>query len=401
MTRLSLAHYRREKASLPTVWHGNFASMINDDLERVAIVGSSQTQLRSAWGAMQHVDLLSATVSDLLLGSGFRIEDIDVVIDCGSDVLDGRSISNCGFLGAMGAHHKEESRVEEDGIFGAIYGANKVSCGSADVALVIAYSKPSESSVSAYYSTMSEPFYQRPLGLDHVSAAGLMANQYLIHSGATEEDLITIAFESWAKANRNKDVQMASAPTRDDIARAARIADPLTAPQLSRPVDGAVAILIAKESVARKLSDRPVWITGMGSAIDSHYLTERVPGKMRAAETATKFALKGAGISDINQFKLAEISATSSANEAMVVEALGFAEFGKAINCYNENSQVSINPSGGAIPADPIMATGLVRLHESYKQLSGGYGEIKFDKAIAHGAGGLGMQNHCVITLEA
>lgn len=374
---------------------------MNEDLERVAIVASAQTQLRSAWGAMQHVDLLGATVTDLLLGSGLRIEDVDVVIDCGSDVLDGRSISNCGFLGAMGAHHKEESRVEEDGIFGAIYGANKVSCGSADVALVIAYSKPSESSVSAYYSTLSEPFYQRPLGLDHFSAAGLLANQYLSNSKAAEEDLITIAFESWRKASLNKDVEMLAAPTRDDIARAVRIADPLTAPQISRPVDGAVAILIAKESIARKISDQPVWITGMGSAIDSHYLTERVPGKMQAAETATKFALRSAGISDVKQFKLAEVSATSSANEAMVVEALGFAPFGQAISCYAEGSNVSINPSGGAIPADPIMATGLVRLHEAYKQLSGGYGEIKFDKAIAHGAGGLGMQNHCVITLEA
>ncbi len=121
-----------------------FADMMNDDLERVAIVASAQTQLRSAWGSMQHVDLIGATVNDLLNGRGFQIDDIDVVIDCGSDVLDGRSISNCGFLGAMGAHHKEESRVEEDGIFGAIYGANKVSGGSADVALVIAYSKPSE-----------------------------------------------------------------------------------------------------------------------------------------------------------------------------------------------------------------------------------------------------------------
>jgi len=375
--------------------------MMNDDLERVAIVASAQTQLRSAWGSMQHVDLIGATVNDLLNGSGFRIEDIDVVIDCGSDVLDGRSISNCGFLGAMGAHHKEESRVEEDGIFGAIYGANKVSGGSADVALVLAYSKPSESSVAGYYSTLSEPFYQRPLGLDHISAAGLLANQYLTYSGATEEDLITIAFESWRKASHNKDVQMLAAPSRDDIARAVRVADPLTAPQISRNVDGAVAILIAKENVARKLSNKPVWITGIGSAIDSHYLTERVPGKMKAAETATKFALKSAGITDIKQFKLAEVAATSSANEAMVVEAMGFAEFGKAINCYGDNSAVSINPSGGAIPADPIMATGLVRLHEAYKQLSGGYGEVKFDKAIAHGAGGLGMQNHCVITLEA
>lgn len=375
--------------------------MKNNDLERVAIVASAQTAFKDSWGSMQHVDLLSSCVSELLLGSGFDIADIDVVIDCGSDVLDGRSISNCGFLGAMGAHHKEESRVEEDGIFGAIYGANKVSGGSADVALVIAYSKPSESSVAAYYSTIAEPFFQRPLGLDHFSAAGLMANQYLTQSGATEEDLITIAHQSWQKALKNSTLGLTAAPTREAISQAQRVADPLTALQISRPVDGAVAILIAKENIARKLSDKPVWITGIGSAIDSHYLTERVPGKMRAAEAATKIALKASGAENISSFTLAEVTATSAANEAMVVEALGYAPFGKAASCYTDNSAVSINPSGGAIPADPIMATGLVRLHESYKQLRGGYGATQFNKAVAHGAGGLGMQNHCVITLEA
>jgi acetyl-CoA C-acetyltransferase len=228
-----------------------------------------------------------------------------------------------------------------------------------------------------------------------------MANQYLNASGASEEDLITIALESWRKASFNKSVEMATVPSRNDISQATRSADPLTSLQLSRPVDGAVAILIASEKFARRLSNKPVWITGIGSAIDSYYLNERVPGKMKAAQTATQMALKSAGVENINSFKLAEVSATSAANEAMVIEALGFAEFGKAVDCYDQNSAVSINPSGGALPADPIMATGLIRLHEAYSQLSGASGKSDFDRAIAHGSSGLGMQNHCVITLEA
>jgi len=59
--------------------------------------------------------------------------DVDFVIDSGSDILDGRSISNCGFLGAMGAHHKEESRVEEDGLWGAFYAVMKIAAGSAEI----------------------------------------------------------------------------------------------------------------------------------------------------------------------------------------------------------------------------------------------------------------------------
>jgi acetyl-CoA C-acetyltransferase len=48
------------------------------------------------------------------------------------------------------------------------------------------------------------------------------------------------------------------------------------------------------------------------------------------------------------------------------------------------------------------MATGLVRLAEAFLQLTGrvSYAPPGATTAIAHGAGGVGMQNHCVFTLE-
>jgi acetyl-CoA C-acetyltransferase len=61
-----------------------------------------------------------------------------------------------------------------------------------------------------------------------------------------------------------------------------------------------------------------------------------------------------------------------------------------------------VNPSGGSLPADPIMATGLVRLSEAALQLTGRVDHAPRDatSAIVHGAGGIGLQNHCVFTLE-
>jgi acetyl-CoA C-acetyltransferase len=48
------------------------------------------------------------------------------------------------------------------------------------------------------------------------------------------------------------------------------------------------------------------------------------------------------------------------------------------------------------------MATGLVRLSEAALQLAGRVeqGPEGASSAIVHGAGGVGMQNHCVFTLE-
>lgn len=365
------------------------------------MVASAQTVLRDAWSRLQHVDLIGGVVSDVLRGSGLDIADVDVVIDCGSDVLDGRSISNCGFLGAMGAHHKEESRVEEDGLFGALYATTKVACGAASVALVLAYSKPSESDVSAYYATLTEPFYQRALGLDHISTAGLMANQYLTLTDADEDALLRIAERAWSRAAGNPWVEQVPEVAPADVRASPLVADPLRSLQIARPRDGAVAVLLASEQVARRVTDRPVWVTGMGSAMDSHLLSDRRPGQLEACQAAARMAMSRAGLRDPSAFDLVEVSASSSATEAMVVEALGLAPAGHAVDCYTDDAVVDVNPSGGALPADPIMATGLVRLHEASARLAGRIGDTTPTRAIAHGAGGLGMQNHCVFTLEA
>ena len=169
---------------------------------RVSIISSAQTDLRPAWRDAQHVDLISAVVSEVFKGTGLGIDDVDFVLDSGSDVLDGRSISNCGFLGAMGAHHKEESRVEEDGLWALTYAANKVAGGSASVGLVVAYSKPSESDVRNYWTGLLEPFLQRPVGLDHEAAAGLYAQRYLAAAGLKADDLHAVSTRAWEAAAR-------------------------------------------------------------------------------------------------------------------------------------------------------------------------------------------------------
>jgi acetyl-CoA C-acetyltransferase len=376
--------------------------MSASDLKRVAVVSSAQTQLRESWAGVQQVDLIFSAVSDALRGASLGISDVDVVIDSGSDVLDGRSISNCGFLGSMGAHFKEESRVEEDGLWSAAYAMNKIAAGAAKVALVVAYSKPSEADVALYYSSLADPFYQRPVGLDHLSAAGLMANQYLSVTGLDEDVLADVAAYDWARAAANPLVETGEAPDRAAIAEAERVAEPLRLWQVSRPLDGAVAVVLAAEEVARRCTSNPVWLTGAGSAMDSHLLADRKPAELEACAQAAKTAYHRAGVSDPSAFHLAEVSAGSAADELMILEALGLAGVGKATELYGASAPLAVNPSGGAIPADPIMATGLVRLSEASRALAGQVdrGVPGAALAVVHGSGGLGMQNHCVFTLE-
>ena len=51
--------------------------MFSNSSNRVAVVASAQTQLRTAWPDRQHVDLISEAVVAVLKGSGIRLEDVD------------------------------------------------------------------------------------------------------------------------------------------------------------------------------------------------------------------------------------------------------------------------------------------------------------------------------------
>ena len=368
---------------------------------RVAVIASTQTELRTSWSGAQHIDLISAVVSQVFKGTGLDLDDVDFVIDSGSDVLDGRSISNCGFLGAMGAHHKEESRVEEDGLWAALYGVTKIASGAADLGLIIAYSKPSEADVDLFYSSQCEPFYLRPVGFDQRAASGIQAQRYLGEHRVSEGDLARLVVKRWSDAAARGRVAMESRPSTADVLNSKNVATPLKSLMMARPVDGAAAVLLGSEVIARRVARTPVWITGLGSSMDRHSFAARKPGALEACEMAAKRAYTNGGWTGPNKASLAEVCASSAVGELMVLESLGLAKFGRGMDLLDKGD-TAVNLSGGALPADPIMATGLVRLSEATRQLANPaeYGKTTPMSAIVHATGGVGMQTHCVFTLE-
>jgi acetyl-CoA C-acetyltransferase len=237
--------------------------------------------VRIGAGTAHRLDFCSG--GPVFKGTALDLDDVDFVIDSGSDVLDGRSISNCGFLGAMGAHHKEESRVEGDGL----YGAMSIASGAASVGLIIAYSKPSESDLNAFYATQCEPFYARPVGFDHRVATGLRARRYLADRKFAVGDLARLVVRRWTDAAATGRVQTGRPLTESEVIESDNAAAPLTQLMMSRPADGAVAVLIAAGDVARRAARSPAWISGLGTSAE--------PGALDACAAAATSALKHAG----------------------------------------------------------------------------------------------------------
>ena len=266
--------------------------------------------------------------------------------------------------------------------------------------LIIAYSKPSESEVSKFYSSQVDPFYQRPVGFGHLAASGIQAQRYINQNDVSTADLAAAVVRRWKDAADSDKVQISDLPDEAAVLAATNAARPLTSLMMARPVDGAVAVLLASEDIARKVSRTPVWITGKSDAIDHHAFAARTTGRLEACDAAAGRAFKQAGWKKTKKASIAEVSASSVVTEAMVLESLGIAKDGAGLD--PDNDKTTINRSGGSLPADPIMATGLVRLSEAVQQLSQPelYGLKAPTSAIVHGAGGVGMQTHCVFTLE-
>jgi acetyl-CoA C-acetyltransferase len=365
-------------------------------MPRVGILSTSMTQLRPAWSDAQHIDLISAVVTDVFKGTGLTLDDVDFIIDSGSDVLDGRSISNCGFLGALGAHHKEEARVEEDGLWGALYGVNKLRAGSS-IGLIVAYSKPSELDVSLYWSSMVEPFYQRPVGFNQHVALGIQAQRYMKASGVKDRDLAEVVAKRWAAAAEGGQVAIGSVPDADAVLASSEAAAPLTKLMVSRPVDGAVAVLLSTEDIARRLGRPPVFITGMGTSMDTHSFASRSATGLESVVNAAKMASGKAGW-NAAEADVVEVSGSSVVGELLALEGLGIAKAGKGLEAAQSDK---VNRSGGALPADPILATGLARLAAAADQLLQPQSAAAApSRAVVHATGGVAMQTNCVFTLE-
>jgi acetyl-CoA acetyltransferase len=104
------------------------------------------------------------------------------------------------------------------------------------------------------------------------------------------------------------------------------------------------------------------------------------------AELAARKALEMANLSGADQVDLVELAAANPVEEMILREALGLARSG--------DTKPAISPSGGALTGNPLMMTGLIRMGEVFRQLSGQAGERAVGgakRAIAHAS-----QGHCL-----
>ncbi len=377
-------------------------------MSRVAIVGAYQTKYSAALADENHQDLAYRTVKGVLEATGLKQQDLEIVINAGSDILDGRGISTYMMVEALGAQLTEETKVAEDGGYAALYAWMRIAAGSYDLALVIAYGKSSESHPHWYHNMNYDPFYGQPLGLDLLNAAALQANAYSQKFGITEEQAARVVIKNLRNAKNNPFALRKGDYSLEEVMASPYLATPIKELDAYPVTDGACALIMASESKAKELGLKPVWVDGLGTCQEAFYLGNRDLTRLASAEESAKKAYAMAGISKpAEELDLAEVYADFSFQELMLYEALGFCPEGGGGNFIDSGAPemgkaFPVNPSGGALAANPLVATGLARLAECYLQLTGEAGARQVagaKRALAHAYIGSCMQNNLVFIL--
>jgi acetyl-CoA acetyltransferase len=190
-----------------------------------------------------------------------------------------------------------------------------------------------------------------------------------------------VAARSRLSAAANPRAQLSGKVSADELLGQPYIAEPLRAHDCAPVGDGAAVAIIASAARAGELCQRPAWITGFEHRIDSAQIGARdllaVPSAAAAAQAAGVNGNFGTGV--------AELHAPFTHQELMLRSALGLGE------------NVTINPSGGALCANPMFAAGLSRIGYAATAIMSG----SADRALAHATSGPLLQQNLVCVMEA
>ena len=313
--------------------------------------------------------------------------DIDAFITCAEDYWEGFSIFDEFVPDQLGAVLKNLFTVSADGLFGLATGYMLIKTGHFDVVAVEAHSKASD--ILTYEGIVNfafDPILNRPLGGHPYYVAGMEMMRYLCETGTSPEECAQVVVKNKRNALANPHACYGAKLTVEDVLNSEVQFYPLKKLEISPISDGCVVFVMASKDAAEKLTDKPVWVGGVGWCTETPCLETRDWGRAVHTELAAKMAYKMAGINNpVKEIDFAEVCDMFAYKELMHMEALGLCRRGEAGQLVKEgvterDGEMPVNPSGGMLGMGyALEASGLQRLLEAVLQLRGQAGKRQIE----------------------
>ena len=363
-------------------------------LRNVGIVGFAQLPVVARDEHRMSTEMLYPVIREALARVGVERDAIDYQVSASADYMDGRPFGFVAALEVMGSWPpRQDLHLEMDGSFATYYAWMKIQTGEVDTAIVCGHGKTSEGEPERVLNLQLDPYYQAPLGLTPTATSALQASAYQARTGATDADFAAIAARNRAAGARNPDNQVRDAASAAALQQTPWVVEPLRRGYLPPVGESATCLVLAAEGKAKSLCDTPVWIRGVDHRTEMQSIGGRDLSRSEGTALAAQKAFAMAGLTRATEVDLVELLAATPAEELIVCEALGLDA---------RASKPVINPSGGALCGNPVMSTGLIRLGEVFRQLSGRAGDRTVRgarQAIAHAAQGHCLQQNVVWVL--
>ncbi len=396
-------------------------------LRNVAIVGVGQSKFGNRYDV--RIDELAwEAAGEALKDANLSAKDMEfLVVGCAggwsAEALPAAICSEyCGTL-PKGSMRVEAACATSSAAVAAAY--NFVASGYVDIALVMGVEKMYESPSPVQIELIGRAgnfFWEfENFGMTFPGYYALHATSYMWKHGLKEEDLAEIAVKNHHYAVVNPKAQFRKAITVETVMQSRYVAWPLKLFDCCPLTDGSSAVILASENVAKKITDTPVWISGIGCATGTINLSKRDMflkleySGLESAVEAAKQAYKRTGVDYDNSAKYFDVACVHDCftiAELMAYEDLGFCKRGEGPKLVREKQTyngglIPVNIDGGLkAKGHPIGATGSSMIYSLTKQLRQEYGKyaspeaqanIKNGRALAHNIGGTGHYAYVTI----
>ena len=281
---------------------------------------------------------------------------------------------------------------------------NSILSGEGDIALAVGVEKMTEidtlTSVELIGRAGSYMWEFENYGMTFPAYYALYAVSHMNRFGTTEEDMARVAVKAHHYGAMNPLAQFQKEVTLEKVLASQVVAWPLKLYDACPLTDGSAAVVLAREEVAKKLTDTPIWIDGIGYSSDSANLSKRSDYVgLEASVDAGKRAYQMAKVTP-DRVDVATCHDCFTIAEIMAYEDLGFCKKGEGKQLIREGQtqlggKIPVNLDGGLkAKGHPIGATGVSMMVEISKQLRGEAGSrqapIRNGIGLVHNVGGTG-----------
>jgi acetyl-CoA C-acetyltransferase len=377
----------------------------------VAIVGVGQSPFYRKCG-MAVRELCFIGFQEAIKDINLKREQIDGSIICSAPEYDKqRSPASVivDYLGIMPAPSFNLETLCSSSSTGVRVAYSLIKSGLHEVVAVIGFQKMSELTSHEAAERMGrggDIQWESPFGVTMPAYFGMVASAHMAEYGTTPEQLARIRVKSSIYGEINDKAVYRKKISMEDVLNSEMVTSPLKKFDCCANADGAAVVILASAEMAKRITDKPIWIFGLGGSTRSTALAGRqsftsVPVSREAAHAAYEMARIGP-----EEIDVAEVHDCFTIAEIVAYEDCGFAKPGEGARLIDEKQtylggRIPVNLDGGLLSkGHPIGATGASQISTITKQLRGESGRTQVKGAkfgLVHNLGGPGLYNYVTI----